>query len=119
MRVFIASVFIFLACSSNGNPTAIKVTELAPKPATRVVEPSSVVVISAPSVTTAKAEKAVTCAQACANMAKLKHPAATKHPKGVTCESVCKDVQASKLIKWNLKCRAGAKTKRAVDQCER
>jgi hypothetical protein len=118
MRVFIASVFIFLACSSNGNPTAIKVTDLPEKREVVSLPTAPVVVTSAPSVATAEAAASYTCATACANMLKLKHRAVVKLAKG-RCEKVCADVQASKLVKWNVKCRTKAKTVKAVDQCER
>jgi hypothetical protein len=60
-----------------------------------------------------------TCAAACANMARLGCEAASPTPEGDSCEDVCKSVQASGIVKFDLGCRATASTCAKVDACER
>ena len=58
-----------------------------------------------------------TCAGWCSNAAALRCPSGKPTPLGATCVQVCTNVQTGPA-KWNLKCRAAAKTCKAADACE-
>lgn len=57
------------------------------------------------------------CTAWCLHAAALKCPAAKPTPKGATCAEVCTNAQSG--LKWDLKCRAAAKTCAAADACEK
>lgn len=60
-----------------------------------------------------------TCATACARAAELGCPHAKPTPKGATCVEVCKNVQSSGFLRWDLRCRSIAASCAAADECER
>lgn len=61
-----------------------------------------------------------TCANWCKHAKKLGCPSAKPTPQGSTCEEVCSFVQTSgiKAATWDLKCRIGARSCAAADNCE-
>jgi hypothetical protein len=59
------------------------------------------------------------CATVCAHETDLGCPAARSTPNGATCEDVCRNVQTSGIITWDLACRSTAPTCSAIDACER
>ena len=59
-----------------------------------------------------------TCADVCAHAAELGCPSAEPTPDGASCEAVCESVQASGIVRWDLGCRAAARTCEDADVCE-
>ena len=59
-----------------------------------------------------------TCADVCANMARLNCPSSKPTAMGKSCTQVCAVVQNSSIAKWNLDCRAKAESCAAADLCE-
>jgi hypothetical protein len=60
-----------------------------------------------------------TCATACQRLVQLNCDGSKPTPEGATCEDVCKNIQESGLISWDLRCRTNAPSCAAVDNCER
>lgn len=58
------------------------------------------------------------CADVCANMAKLNCPSSKPTARGTSCTQVCTTLQNSDIAKWNLDCRAKATSCEAADLCE-
>jgi hypothetical protein len=59
-----------------------------------------------------------TCAQVCARGSVLGCQFAKPTAKGAACTTVCENLQASGLPKWNLGCRATAVSCAAMDDCQ-
>lgn len=59
-----------------------------------------------------------TCADVCANMAKLDCPSAKPTARGATCERVCQNFQDSGIATWDLPCRSVALSCATADLCE-
>ncbi len=60
-----------------------------------------------------------TCADVCHHYQVLGCAIAQPTSEGASCVDVCKVVQESNVISWNLQCRAHAETCEAVERCER
>lgn len=58
------------------------------------------------------------CAGACSRLRALGCKASAPTPAGVSCEDVCLNVQASGVLRWDLACRASARSCDAIDACE-
>lgn len=73
---------------------------------------------SAPPDPLAAQRKAPTCADVCANYARLRCVAAKPTEAGDSCEAVCERVQGSGIVAFDLGCRAQAASCTAADACE-
>lgn len=60
---------------------------------------------------------AVTCADVCERMSKLDCAAAKPTAEGASCLDVCRNVQDSGIVRWDLACMAHAASCDAVDAC--
>lgn len=59
------------------------------------------------------------CGAACARASALGCEAAEPTPEGASCEQVCREVQDSGIVRWDLECRASAQSCEETDRCER
>ena len=62
---------------------------------------------------------AATCETACDRLRQLGCPAGQPTPKGVPCETVCRNIVESGVIDWDVQCVARALTCGATDRCAR
>lgn len=58
------------------------------------------------------------CESYCAHMTDLGCEIAKPTPDGATCLDICKTVQASTVVTWDLACRVRAESCAAADSCE-
>lgn len=59
----------------------------------------------------------VTCAEVCEQMTKLSCEAAKPTAEGASCLDVCRNIQDSGVVSWNLNCMVAAQSCSAVDAC--
>lgn len=61
--------------------------------------------------------ESLTCADVCEHLHALECPAGGNTPKGATCLDVCRGVQESGVIAWNLSCLVQSQTCAGADAC--
>ncbi len=61
--------------------------------------------------------RAPTCADACARLTVLHCAGGATTPGGATCLDVCRNVQESGIVAWNLSCLSNAKSCATAESC--